>query len=80
MLGRVLGLEYSIARCTEALIAFIAGGLEDRNIDKHRIAFFSGTLGITLFILWSLFHLLGRGAANRNIKPIKKEVAMPALL
>ncbi len=81
MLGRVLGLEYSIARCTEALIALIAGRLEDRDVSKHHIAFFSGISGITFFVLWSIFHISGKGAANRNIKPTKKEeVTMPLIL
>ena len=73
MLGRTLGLEYSIARCSEAVIAFIAGRLEDRGVDKHDIAFLSGFLGTTLLMLWSIFHISGRGAANKNVKPVKKK-------
>ena len=80
MLGRVLGLEYSIARGTEALIAFIAGRLEDEGVEKWKIASSSGWIGVTLLSLWSIFHLSGRGAANRNIKPIqKKEDTLPLI-
>ena len=81
MLGRVLGLEYSIARCSEASIAFVAGGLEDRGYTKSQIASLSSVLGIILLTLWSLFHITGRGAANKKLFPSeKKDIEMPLCL
>jgi hypothetical protein len=78
MLGRVLGLEYSIARCCEALVAFIAGRLEDKGYGKYEIASLSASLGVVLLTLWSAFHITGRGAAKHGIvSPKKKELALP---
>ncbi len=80
MLGRVLGLEYSIARCCEAAAALIAGRLEDGGHGKHQIASLSGGYGATLFLLWSFFHISGRGAANNDLVPLKnKEATLPLL-
>lgn len=67
MLGRVLGLEYSCARCTEAVIAYIAGRLEDKEYGKYEIASLASSIGATLFFLWTIFHVSGGGAANKKL-------------
>ena len=64
MLGRVLGLEYASALGTEATVAFITGRLEDGGHSKHDIAMMSSMIGGTLCVLWSIYHVLGCGAAN----------------
>lgn len=81
MLGRVLGLEYSIARCCEAAAALIAGRLEDSGHGKHEIASLSAVFGATLLAFWSCFHLSGKGAANKELVPLKNkdEKTLPLL-
>jgi len=78
MLGRVLGFEYSVARLSEAGIAFLAGHLEDMGYGKYEIASLAGTIGLTLFVCWSIYHTFGGGAANRkfektSVKKLEKE-------
>ena len=81
MLGRVLGLEYSIARCCEAAAALIAGRLEDSGHGNHEIASLSAVFGATLLAFWSCFHLSGKGAANKELVPLKNkdEKTLPLL-
>lgn len=63
-MGRVLALEYSLAKIGEAGIAYIAGWLEDIGYTKNDIAYMSAWIGFVLFTGWSAYHKLQRGAAR----------------
>jgi len=80
MLGRVLGFEYSLARCCEAGAALLAGRLEDRGYGKYEIASLSAVFGATLLVLWSIFHISGRGAASFDRMQLKnKSMTLPLI-
>ena len=65
-MGRVLALEYSLAKIGEAGVAFIAGSLEDVGYTKNDIAYMSAWIGFVLFTVWSTYHKMGLGAARPN--------------
>ena len=65
-LGRMLSFEYSVCRCAEAFVSFMAGNLEDAGYGKHEIASLSACTGGMMFIFWSVYHLFGKGAANQR--------------
>jgi len=66
MLGRVLGFEYSFAQLCEAGISFSAGRLEDNGYSNRFIALLAAGNAIMFLVLWSIYHMFGRGAANRR--------------
>ena len=68
MLGRVLGLEYSMANLAEAIMATMAGRLEDNGYSMHDISRLSAAIGMFFFLIWTIFHMFGRGAASRRFK------------
>jgi len=63
-LGRVLAFEHSIALALEALTAYLTGAFRDAGYSKSEIASMSGGLGFAFFLLWSVYHVFGFGAAN----------------
>jgi len=63
-LGRMLGLEFALSRVSETAIALITGRLEDTGSSKQYIALMASCIGVISFTLWSVYHLLGLGAAN----------------
>ena len=63
-MGRVLALEYSLAKLTEAGIAFIAGWMEDNGYRKDEISHMSALIGFILFAGWTTYHKLRLGAAR----------------
>lgn len=63
-MGRVLALEYSVAKLFEAGIAFTAGHMEDNGYRKDQIAYMSAWIGFILFTGWTAYHKLRRGAAR----------------
>ena len=66
-----------MARCSEAMIALIAGKLEDAGYGIYEIASLSAMIGVILLICWSIFHIFGKGAANNKLIPMKrKEVSI----
>ncbi len=62
----MLSFEYSVCRCSEAIVSFLAGNLEDAGYGKHEIASLSACVGGMMFIFWSVYHLFGKGAANQR--------------
>mmetsp|Transcript_7369 Transcript_7369/g.11222 ORF Transcript_7369/g.11222 Transcript_7369/m.11222 type:complete len:489 (-) Transcript_7369:19-1485(-) len=72
-LGRMLSFEYSVCRCTEAFISYLAGSLEDAGYGKHEIASLSACIGGMMFIFWSVYYLFGKGAANPRFNQTREQ-------
>lgn len=72
-LGRVLGLEYALARLSETAMAFVAGRLEDGGSTKQQIALMASSVGVSLFFFWSIYHVLGFGAADERFNQISDD-------
>ena len=63
-LGRILGLEYSLARVSETIIAFAVGKMVDKGRSTNEISFFSAGIALFFVIFWGTYHATGRGAAQ----------------
>ena len=84
MLGRVLELEFGCYMAFDALAATITGRLLDCGIPKHMISAGVSFLAATLFMLWSIYHMFGLGAAKKQFNqpsalppPLSKENPPP---
>ena len=63
MLGRVLAVDYALALLAESLSAYICGILIDRaGLSPHEVSFVLTIISLVLTLVWSLYHISGRGA------------------
>lgn len=64
MLGRVAAVDEALATLAEALSSLLCGILQDRgNLTAERVSGAQGLLGFVFVVLWSFYHISGRGAA-----------------
>ncbi len=61
------------ARLSETAAAYVAGRLEDTGSSKQEIACFASAIGVSLFFFWSIYHVLGFGAADERFNAISEE-------
>jgi len=61
-LGRIMGLEYCLARISETSIALITGRLKDNGLSDKEMSYMAGSFAGTFFLLWSIYHAKGNGA------------------
>lgn len=71
-MGRVMAFEFACAMLFDAMSATVAGRLIDRGYAPAQIATGASTLAATLLLLWSTYHLFGRGAARNEFNQPKK--------
>jgi len=63
-MGRVLALDFCLARVAETCAAFVAGRLEDNGRSNSEIAYFSTGVAGSLFVFWCTYHNMRYGAAR----------------
>jgi len=73
ILGRVLALEFCLARLSETAAALAAGRLEDSGRSNSEISYLSAGIAAFFFAFWSYYHISGRGAAQRRFNDDRKE-------
>merc|ERR1712232_44626 len=61
-LGRIMGLEYCLARISETSIVLITGRLKDNGLSDKEVSYMAGSFAGTFFLLWSIYHAKGNGA------------------
>lgn len=65
LLGRVLGMEFTMTTLLEAGTASLAGFLYDEaGLSKNEIAFWGACLGVLVCLFWAVYYSLGLGAAH----------------
>lgn len=74
MLGRVLALEFAFMMFFESVIAYATGILVDKGITKHEISTAVAAIAAGFFLVWSTYHLFGRGAARKEFNQPPPEV------
>lgn len=63
LLGRVSSTEYALALLSEAFSAFMSGRLLDEgDLSAENVSLLLGSLSALLLLVWSIYHLQGRGA------------------
>jgi MFS family permease len=63
MLGRVTAAEYALGLLSEAAAAFMCGFLLDFvGLCPSQVSFLAGCTGLFWIVVWSFYHLAGRGA------------------
>ncbi len=73
-LGRILGLEYCVARISETIVAFIAGRMEDRGYTNSEISYFAFGIASIFLLLWMIYHVTEKGAARPKFNTEHSEV------
>mmetsp|Transcript_928 Transcript_928/g.1222 ORF Transcript_928/g.1222 Transcript_928/m.1222 type:complete len:231 (+) Transcript_928:144-836(+) len=74
MLGRVSSVEFGLALIAECSSAFIAGVLQDDyGWSPQQVCTGIGFLGLLFLAGWSLFHVLGKGAASQAARLLPNE-------
>jgi hypothetical protein len=66
IVGRVLGLDYSLSKLAETTSAYAAGYMQITGSSNSGIASFTASIALGSSVVWSIYHLLGRGAYNKK--------------
>jgi len=72
-LGRILGLEYCLARIAETIVAFIAGRMEDSGYSNSEISYFATGIAFFFLLFWTAYHTSGKGAAQSRFNTVTCE-------
>lgn len=64
MLGRMLSFDFATTMLCDVLVAFVTGAQADSGLDMSAIALAASALMGLMWILWSLYHTAGKGAAR----------------
>lgn len=78
-LGRVLALEYCLARVSETCTAFVAGRLIDNGRSNSEIAYLSSGIAVFLFVFWSTYHNMRYGAARSKFNKEEQETTIRSI-
>ena len=78
MTGRVLAFELQTALSCEALVSILTGYLMDKGYSIHDITTGAAILGGILCSLWSVYHVLGSGAASEKFNSEKCTPSLPS--
>jgi len=71
-LGRVIGLDFCLARLSETCIAFAAGRLEDNGRSNSEIAYLSSGIAGFMLAFWCTYHHMGYGAAKSKFNKVEQ--------
>jgi MFS family permease len=64
ILGRVLGLEFTLTQLFEASSAAVSGKLDDAGFSKSQLTLFGALLGVVMLVFWGTYYALSFGAAQ----------------
>jgi MFS family permease len=67
MMGRVTSIDFALAMTADGVSAYICGIVLDSkklSVSSHYVSFSLGVGSFVIFLCWSIFHLLGRGAGR----------------
>lgn len=66
-MGRVLAVDYALALFTEAFSALLCGVLQDHaGLSAERVSLMMAATGAAIVAIWSIYHIMGCGAANKD--------------
>ena len=66
ILGRVLALDFALMMIFDCVTAYVTGVLLDAGVTKHEIAAVVSVVAASFLLLWSIYHVLGQGAAQKK--------------
>ena len=66
-MGRVLAVDYAFALLTESFSALLCGVLQDHvGLSPEQVSFLMAVIGGVVVIVWSIYHIMGYGAADKE--------------
>jgi len=65
MMGRVISVDFALATTADGVSSYLCGVVQDElGISAHYVSVGLGLGSFVIFLCWSAFHLLGRGASQ----------------